>query len=48
MKPEFLKRIEIKKAPENPSDKLIKEDKMKAPINPSDKLKRKNIYDEER
>ena len=47
MKPEFLKRIEIKKAPENPADKLKKEDKKKAPENPADKLK-KDIFDEER
>ncbi len=47
MKPEFLKRIEIKKAPENPADKLKKEDKKKTPENPADKLE-KTIYDDER
>lgn len=48
MKPEFLERIEIKKALEDPADKLKKEDKKKAPENPADKLKREDIFDEER
>ncbi len=42
VKPEFLERIEIKKAPENPADKLEKEYKIKAPENPADKLERKD------
>ena len=48
MKSEFLKRIEIKKRPENPADKQKKEFKKKAPENPADKLKKENIFDEER
>ena len=47
MKSEFLERIEIKKAPENPADRLIKEAKKKAPENPADKLK-KEIIEQER
>ena len=46
MKPEFLQRIEIRKEPENPADKLKKEYKMKEPENPADKLEK--IYDDER
>ena len=47
MKPEFLERIEIKKEPEDPTDKLKKEYKKKTPENPADKLE-KTIYDDER
>ena len=43
MKSDFKKRIEIKKPPENPADKLKKEEKRKAPENPADKLKEVNI-----
>ena len=48
MEHEFLKRNEIKKAPENPEDMFKKKNKKKAPENPADKLKREDIFDEER
>ena len=46
MKSEFKERIEIKKTPENPIDKLKKEEKRNAPENPADKLKEVNIEQE--
>ena len=46
MKSEFLERIEIKKAPENPANNRKKENINKAPENPADKLKEEYIEEE--
>ena len=46
MKSEFKERIEIKKTPENPADKLEKVEKKKAPENPADKLEKVDIEQE--